>query len=502
MDPNDLRSEEKRLYVIGQDNGSRYYTWAVEDLRTSSRIQAGLNIARTIFICVVLTVTGMLFSKDANELVIGPIENMTGKIKRMIENPLRAAQEAEYDAFVIDEMKKKGKKPKKTKDLMETELLERTIVKIGALLVLGFGEAGAAIIASNMKRGRGDIDPIVEGKKTYCIFGFCDIRDFQDVAEVLQEGVMNFVNEIALIVHSTVYKYSGAANKNIGDAFLLVWKIPEEFEAHVRSPEKFVCAYELTQLADMSLIAFLKILAMINSEESIMKYRLHKELREHIPNFVVKMGFGLHVGWAIEGAIGSEFKVDASYLSPIVNLASRLEAATRQFGVPILFSGQVYSILSPEVQEMCRQIDCVLVKGSKTPIKLFTLDVSLVEVPVVDSIRADPNDNSIKQGLKTERERIAYMAMNRQEEMWTSFRLDVQLISMRKAVNPKFTSKFNEGFESYLKGQWPEARRDLLHALQVKGEEDGPTRTLLAYMADLADTAPPAWAGCRELTEK
>eukprot|EP00360_Condylostoma_magnum_P000963 CAMPEP_0168317040 /NCGR_PEP_ID=MMETSP0210-20121227/22035_1 /TAXON_ID=40633 /ORGANISM="Condylostoma magnum, Strain COL2" /LENGTH=55 /DNA_ID=CAMNT_0008310183 /DNA_START=1552 /DNA_END=1719 /DNA_ORIENTATION=+ len=54
------------------------------------------------------------------------------------------------------------------------------------------------------------------------------------------------------------------------------------------------------------------------------------------------MGFGLHIGWGIEGAIGSEFKIDASYLSPNVNLASRLEAATNQYGVPILISGEFY----------------------------------------------------------------------------------------------------------------------------------------------------------------
>ena len=39
---------------------------------------------------------------------------------------------------------------------------------------------------------------------------------------------MLFVNEIGAIVHSTVDRYSGAANKNVGDAFLLVWKINEE----------------------------------------------------------------------------------------------------------------------------------------------------------------------------------------------------------------------------------------------------------------------------------
>ncbi len=56
-------------------------------------------------------------------------------------------------------------------------------------------------------------------------------------------------------------------------------------------------------------------------------------------DYSVKMGFGLHLGWAIEGAIGSTFKIDASYLSPNVNMASRLEAATKQFGSVILISG-------------------------------------------------------------------------------------------------------------------------------------------------------------------
>ena len=41
------------------------------------------------------------------------------------------------------------------------------------------------------------------------------------------------------------------------------------------------------------------------------------------------MGYGLNVGWAIEGAIGSAYKIDASYLSPDVNMASRLEAACK-----------------------------------------------------------------------------------------------------------------------------------------------------------------------------
>ena len=76
------------------------------------------------------------------------------------------------------------------------------------------------------------------------------------------------------------------------------------------------------------------------------------------------MGFGLHIGWAIEGAIGSEHKIDASYLSPNVNMASRLEAATRQYGVNILISEQLFDLSTPEMKEYLRQVDRVTVKGS------------------------------------------------------------------------------------------------------------------------------------------
>lgn len=65
-----------------------------------------------------------------------------------------------------------------------------------------------------------------------------------------------------------------------------------------------------------------------------------------MPNYRVKVGFGLHIGWAIEGAIGSFYKIDASYLSPHVNIASKLEGATKQYGVPLLVSGDLFHYLT------------------------------------------------------------------------------------------------------------------------------------------------------------
>merc|ERR1711939_995974 len=68
-------------------------------------------------------------------------------------------------------------------------------------------------------------NPMVPGTKVNAIYGFCDIRQFTDTTECLQEDVMVFVNSIGQIVHEAVHRNGGAPNKNIGDAFLVVWKL-------------------------------------------------------------------------------------------------------------------------------------------------------------------------------------------------------------------------------------------------------------------------------------
>lgn len=91
------------------------------------------------------------------------------------------------------------------------------------LIQVGFGAAGTEIVRQHLGK-RGDLDLLAHGRKVEAIFGFCDIRRFTDATEVLQERVMQFVNVVAHIVHSKVRRYHGNPNKNIGDAFLLVWK--------------------------------------------------------------------------------------------------------------------------------------------------------------------------------------------------------------------------------------------------------------------------------------
>lgn len=154
---------------------------------------------------------------------------------------------------------------------------------------------------------------------------------------------MLFVNEIGEIVHSTVDRYSGAANKNVGDAFLLVWKILDE--DHVWDKKTNECTPKIcsrvNQLADMTVISFLLLKSGLKKSRKMIKYNNHKGLNERMPGYEVGLGLGLHMGWSIEGAIGSYYKIDASYLSSHVRMSERLEGATKHFGVPVLISEQL-----------------------------------------------------------------------------------------------------------------------------------------------------------------
>ena len=75
--------------------------------------------------------------------------------------------------------------------------------------------------------------------------------------------------------------------------------------------------------------------------------------------------------------IGSNFKADASYLSPNVNTSAFLEAATKQYGVLVLISEEVYSLLSRPFKALARIVDRVILKGFDEPINLYTIDLDI-----------------------------------------------------------------------------------------------------------------------------
>lgn len=87
-------------------------------------------------------------------------------------------------------------------------------------------------------------------------------------------------------------KYGGSANKNIGDAFLLVWKFKREQDFTKKG--NMHISHENKVVADLALFSFIKVIAKINKLTHILEYREDPALNARMPGYKVKMGFGLH----------------------------------------------------------------------------------------------------------------------------------------------------------------------------------------------------------------
>ena len=105
-----------------------------------------------------------------------------------------------------------------------------------------------------------------------------------------------------------------------------------------------------------------------------------------MPNFEVRLGMGLHLGESIEGAIGSYYKIDASYISNHQKMSERLEGATKAFGCPLLISEALHHHLSRKTKEYCRCVDWVIFPGTTDPVHLYTIDVDPEVIQVVQDI--------------------------------------------------------------------------------------------------------------------
>mmetsp|Transcript_126326 Transcript_126326/g.246332 ORF Transcript_126326/g.246332 Transcript_126326/m.246332 type:complete len:250 (+) Transcript_126326:1-750(+) len=232
------------------------------------------------------------------------------------------------------------------------------------------------------------------------------------------------------------------------------------------------------------------------------EYRHHPKLLKRLPNFRVCMNFGLHRGWAIEGAVGSEYKIDATYLGPNVNLAARLHACTQFYQCHILASSDFVDRLSEPVRQECRLIDHVRMQGVRWPSRIFTLDL---DDTALDAVGIAPQQfvkgrrNSIRTRLRVRRA----MQLRRRErwddsfDMHSMFTEDEDIAMMREKFTPEFFGRFHAAFLNYEVGEWPQAKFNFEAAIGVLGGEDGPSALLLKYMQKFDCIAPKQWKGYR-----
>jgi class 3 adenylate cyclase len=294
---------QESYFVIGLNkSSSSINTFMVLAQRSKPANDSAAATVTVTFIIVVLSISTMLMNNDTEELIVNPIKEMCYSINSLIDNPLATL---ELDKGIVS---------------AETQMIASSMMNLSGMLQVALGQAGITIIR-NFLKGSGDPNQLTAqgGTRVQAIFAFCDIHHFGEQTVALQEDIMLLVNKVSIIVHTSAAENEGFINKNIGDCFLLAWRLPE-----FRSVNTKVTA------ADSALRSAIRTILEIKSDPELHLLTTRESVQLRVPGYRIKMGFGLHAGYGIEGAIGSSKKIDASYLSPNVNLASRLEYACKQ----------------------------------------------------------------------------------------------------------------------------------------------------------------------------
>ena len=495
--PSQEARHEKNIIVFdNRDYSKRYHFFSL--------IRTILSISIFIFIY-------LLFLSDINNVILSSIEKMVRKVEKMAKNPsLESDTSTENNQDKSHCLSFLGSSQAKYK-MDEFKIIINKISKICSLVSFGFGEAGTQIISQVLKEGLNvDINPLIPGKKVMGIYGFCDIRNFTDTTEILKEKVMIFVNQVAEIVHQITADYCGSANKNIGDAFLLVWKLEDRFIKEVVNKQgvkelKLKNVNRINQICDMVLICFIRILIEINKSYKLAEYRHHKGLNARMKNYKTRLGFGLHLGQSIEGAIGSMFKIDASYLSTNVNMANELEENTKTFKKELIMSGDFYDYLSEDAKSYVRLLDIFKTKSGQIT-RLYSIDLDLENIPIEkkkDSMFKEDNIEKKWELIKQKRKisKIFYddIVLRHKSDIWNEFVSEEDEFRLVREKYPdNFVEDYNNGMEQFRKGNWFEAKNLLTTALETVGGDDPATKLNLEFMGKYNYMAPENWKGYRE----
>jgi class 3 adenylate cyclase/CHASE2 domain-containing sensor protein len=195
----------------------------------------------------------------------------------------------------------------------------------------------------------GDVDNLLRGERKQITIMFIDIRNFTAMSQkITPEAVISLLNSFFGRVTEIIQAHNGIVNKFIGDGVMAFFPLPQTAGVDaINAAREIVAAAGEVNLSGML-------------QESC--------LNEAAARFAV--GIGLHYGDVIMGNVGSERKMDFTVMGPTVNLASRIEGLTKEFGCALLFSEAVQERVQHVIQ--CRYLGEARVKGVVEEVRVYT----------------------------------------------------------------------------------------------------------------------------------
>ena len=188
----------------------------------------------------------------------------------------------------------------------------------------------------------------LEGERRKVTILFSDIRQFTHLAENLPpEKVVNLLNEYFEVMIEIIFSNFGTLDKFIGDGIMAEFGAPlddKQQEEHA-------------------------IRAAIAMQKQLVKL-CDKWEKENKPR--IQIGIGIHTGEAVLGNVGSEKRIEYTAIGDAVNVASRLEQATKILQTPILLSETTY--LGAKDKFIFKDLGAVTLPGRKEEIRIYTIN--------------------------------------------------------------------------------------------------------------------------------
>ncbi|MEC7983788.1 MAG: adenylate/guanylate cyclase domain-containing protein [Myxococcota bacterium] len=176
---------------------------------------------------------------------------------------------------------------------------------------------------------------------------FSDIRKFTSISEEIgAKRTVALLNEYFGIMVDSIEKNNGILDKYIGDAIMAIFGAP--FISSEDANNAVKTAYEM-----------LSLLKALNKN------------RNQRGEAAISIGIGINSGEVILGNIGSQRRMDYTVIGDAVNLAARLESATKQYNTSLLISAFTYQALDPALQQQFREIDRIRVRGRSHGIEVY-----------------------------------------------------------------------------------------------------------------------------------
>lgn len=276
-----------------------------------------------------------------------------------------------------------------------------------------------------------DMAALKRGKEEEVTAFFSDVASFSTISEQLTSvELASLLNEYLSAMTVLLKEHEGVLDKYIGDAIVGIFNAPVLVENHT------------LKAAQASLLMVKKLGEL---REYWTKNNLYsKEAQE------MTARIGLNVGSAKVGFMGTDDLASYTMMGDTVNLAARLEAAAKDYGVDVLVSESVYERVNSEI--FLKKLDLVRVKGKNEPVKLY------------------------------------------------------ELVSDQASLDPKLRENgqlFEKGFETYLSRDWKKAIEFFQQAEKAKGSKDVSARMLIERCEYFISSPPPeSWDGVFTRTTK